>query len=100
MENERLVIINTPTYKDFKEVLENAFNRGRKWCDGKTEISESNWNSYRTSTCIIVRDKYLSYADYPYSVETYDVDILNMEQFRENIRKILPSNFGEIYDLK
>lgn len=95
-----MIIVNTPTYEYFKAVLELVFARGRKWCDGTTEIRELDWNAHRTSTCIIIRDNYLTYASRQYVFENYKEDILNTHQFRENIRKYVPKNFGEMYDLK
>jgi len=93
-----MMVINTPTLEDYKEVVEWAIDQNMRWNSGSRFINEDFWES--SKTCIVIREGTLTYCDREYIIDNYDNDIFSMERFRENIRKSFRNKFGKKYGLR
>jgi len=104
-----LFAINTKTLDEYIEVLEHLFGQGMCWhlfgqgmCwhGGLTSIRTDFWEDYRQSTCIVVNKEVITYCGCKYFTDTYDKDLLNMEQFREKMNANYRNVLKKKYDLK
>jgi len=80
------VIVSTPTLIDYTETVEWALNKGLKWRDGTEDVHNEYWEDVGSEICIFIINKCLYYGRKSYmSINHKDVNMLDMEQFKNHI---------------
>lgn len=93
------MVVYVPTLKDFKEVIEWAFEQGKMWRNGSTSIHEEYWSTYGSSTCIDIKNIELGYCTKAWAIN-YGKTITDMVGFRKYIRDYKVNEFGKKFDLR
>jgi hypothetical protein len=93
-----MMAINTPTIKDYVEVVGWAINNNITWNSESRSICERYWES--SETCILIRGTIMTFCRRIYAIEHFLIKILDMEQFHIFVGKSHFNNFKKKYDLR
>lgn len=82
-----VVVINTPTLKDYEEVIMWALkDTTRRWGSGSRSIHREHWEEYESETCIFIRKDEITYCTRTHIFDNYkSLNILDMEKFRRHV---------------
>lgn len=91
-----LIAVNTITNYDYEELIEYLIYNGSIWNDGRAYIPKI-WNRYGTSTCIVIRDEFLTYCGKSFAICKLKLNILSTSQY---YYKFHTNRFQEKFDLR
>jgi len=96
------MIIHTPTLEDYIEVIEWSLDKNFEWINGSRSINESQWETYRSKTCVVIdEDGLISYNNVVYIDDTYRIKyMLDMYKFHRLNKEYFVTKFAKKFDLR
>jgi len=74
------IVVSTPTFENYTEVIKYAITIGATWANGSKTIYKSIWTEYKENTCIRIKRNSLMYHNRKFYIYK-NKNILTMNDF-------------------